>query len=88
MSTDMVKDERRLRYMDNNRIPKILINYSDLTILNRKIEIPLNKQDLLPKMMQRFENAKLEYKINPLSEADYKRNCIRLINHLNGREPH
>lgn len=37
-------------------------------------------------MMQRFENAKQEYKINPLSEADYKRNCIRLIDQLNEME--
>jgi len=37
-------------------------------------------------MIQRFENAKQEYKINPLSEADYKRNCIRLIDQLNEME--
>ena len=81
-SIDMVKDTQRLRYIDNPKIPKTKIYYSDLNAILRGIEKPINKQELLSKMMQRFEIANFEHKLNKLSNENYKSNCIKLINEL------
>jgi len=83
MSTDMVKNGLRLRYWDNDRIPKKAIVYTDLTVLLRKIDLPIDKQDLVPKMMQRLEAVQLEHNLKRISEADYEKHCVRLINELN-----
>jgi len=83
MSTDMIKSARRLRYMDNPRTSKILINYSDLTILLRKPVIPAVKNELLPLMMQRLEKAISIYDLNQVNIAEYERNCTNMINKLN-----
>jgi len=83
MSIDMVKGGLRLRYMDNSRSSKILINYSDLTILKTKIEIPLSKKELLPAMMKRLEDAQLKHGLKFHEMIDYKKNCIQCIDELN-----
>ena len=83
MSTDMVKNGLRLRYWDNYRIPKKAIVYTGLTVLLRKIDLPIDKQDLVPKMMQKLEAVQLEHNLKRISEADYEKHCVRLINELN-----
>lgn len=81
-SKDMVKDTQRLRYIDRPKIPKTKIYYDGFNVLLRGIEKPINKQELLGKMMRRFEIANFEHKLNKLSNENYKSNCIKLINEL------